>query len=422
VRILFVLPYVPTRIRTRPYHLIRELAARHEVSVLAIGSPRDLDDASSLRQLCRRFEVVELRWPEALRNCVQAGLRGESLQAAICRSPRLRNRLYALLAAEPVDVVHVEHLRASHVRAAIPSHLPTVFDSVDCISLLLKRTLRASHSLKQRAIARFEYGPTRRFEARIIRTFDRVAVTAADDRRALARLSPEVDASVIPNGVDLAYFRPTSGERDPATLVFSGKMSYHANATAALFLARHVFPLVRAAHPEARLRILGSGPPPEVQALARDPAISVTGYVDDLREPLGRASIAVCSVSVKVGMQNKILEAMAMGLPVVSTRLGAEGLLARPEHDILIGDSPTELAGQITRLLGDADLRQRFGLAGRRYVETQHRWGASAERFEDLYGEAINRRRASPGRTLSSCVDPGVVERPSPSVRCDVTR
>jgi glycosyltransferase involved in cell wall biosynthesis len=178
-------------------------------------------------------------------------------------------------------------------------------------------------------------------------------------------------------------------------------MSYHANATAALFLARTVFPLVRAAHPEARLRILGSGPPPEVRALARDPAISVTGYVDDLREPLGRAAIAVCSVSVEVGMQNKILEAMAMALPVVSTRLGAEGLLARPEHEILIGDSPSELAGQISRLLKDADLRRNLGLAGRRYVETQHRWGASAERFEELYGEAINQRRGWSARTLS---------------------
>jgi sugar transferase (PEP-CTERM/EpsH1 system associated) len=401
VRILFVLPYVPTRIRTRPYHLIRELAARHEVSVLAVGSARDLDDASAIGRLCRRFEMVELRLTEAVRSCVRAGLRGESLQAAVCRSPRLRRRLDSLLAADRFDVVHVEHFRAAHLRAAIPSQLPTVFDSVDCISLLLKRTLRASHSPRRRAIARLEYGPTRRFEARIIRAFDRVAVTAADDRRALLRLAPEIDVSVIPNGVDVEYFSPTPQERDPTTLVFSGKMSYHANATAALFLARDVFPLVRAAHPDARLRILGSGPPPEVRALARDPAISVTGYVDDLRESLGQASIAVCSVSVKVGMQNKILEAMAMGLPVVSTRLGAEGLRARPEHELFIGDSPTELAGQISRLLRDADLRHAFGLAGRRYVETEHQWSASAERFEDLYAEAIDRRRGSSGRTRS---------------------
>jgi sugar transferase (PEP-CTERM/EpsH1 system associated) len=393
VRILFVLPYVPSRIRTRPFHLIRELAARHEVSVLAVGSPQDLDEAEAVRRLCRRFDVVPLRLPEVVQSCVRAGLHGESLQAAVCRSPRLQQRLNELLAAEQFDVVHVEHFRAAHVRAAIPSYLPTVFDSVDCISLLLKRTIDASHSLRQRAIARFEYGPTRRFEARIIRAFDRVAVTAAEDRRALKRLSPEVEVAVIPNGVDLEYFRPRPAVREPATLVFSGKMSYHANVTAALFLARQVFPLVRAAHPEARLRILGSSPPPEVRALASDPSISVTGYVDDLRELLGRSSIAVCSVRVKVGMQNKILEAMAMELPVVSTRLGVEGLLARPEQDILVGDSPTELAGQISRLLDDADLRRNLGLAGRRYVETQHRWGVSAARFEDLYDEAISQRR-----------------------------
>ena len=100
MRILFILPYVPSRIRTRPYHLIRELAARHEVSVLAVGSRQDLDEAEAIRRLCKRFEVVPLRLPEALQSCVWAGLRGEPLQAAVCRSPRLRQRLDALLAAE----------------------------------------------------------------------------------------------------------------------------------------------------------------------------------------------------------------------------------------------------------------------------------------------------------------------------------
>jgi glycosyltransferase involved in cell wall biosynthesis len=369
------------------------------VSVLAVGSRGDLEAAGAIRALCRRFEVVPLRLPEAAWSCVRAGLRGEPLQAAVCLSPDLQERLGALVAVEQFDVVHVEHLRAAHLGAAIPDHLPTVFDSVDCISLLLKRTLTLSHSLRQRAIARLEYAATRRFEARIVRRFDRVAVTAADDRRALARLAPAVDVAVVPNGVDLEYFRPSPAAREPATLVFSGKMSYHANATAALFLARQVFPLVRAAHPEAQLRILGSGPPPEVQALSQSPGISVTGYVEDLRDLLGRATIAVCSVRVKVGMQNKILEAMAMELPVVSTRIGAEGLLTRPEHEILVGESPADLAGQISRLLTDAELRRKLGTAGRRYVETHHRWGASAARFEALYGEAIDHRRGRSGLT-----------------------
>lgn len=402
MRILFVLPYAPSRIRTRPYHLIRELAGRHDVSVLAVGSGRDLDDARDIRTLCRRFEVVPLRLPEAAWRCLRAGLRRESLQAAVCQSSGLTSRLAALIAAQQFDVVHVEHLRAAHLSTAIPSHLPTVFDSVDCISLLLKRTLSRSHSPRQRAISWLEYGPTRRFEARVIRRFDRVAVTAADDSRALKRLAPDVDVAVVPNGVDLDYFQPSTAAHDPATLVFSGKMSYHANATAALFLAREVFPLVRATHPEARLRILGSGPPPEVRALERTPGISVTGYVDDLRGPLGSATVAVCSVSVKVGMQNKILEAMAMKLPVVSTRIGAEGLRARPDHEILVGDSASDLAGQISRLLDDAELRQRLSVAGRRYVEAYHRWDASAARFEDLYGEAIDRHPRQPGQRPAS--------------------
>jgi glycosyltransferase involved in cell wall biosynthesis len=291
--------------------------------------------------------------------------------------------------------VHVEHIRAASVRAAIPAHVPTLYDAVDCISLLWERAFRSSRSLATRAMAALELQRTRHYEAAILPRFDRVAVTSAVDARALQSLAPTAELTVVPNGVDLDHFSPLSGEREPATLVFSGKMSYHANVTAVQHFVQEIFPLVRRLRPEVRLRIAGSSPTRAVRDLARDPAVTVTGYLPDLRDAIGRATVAICPMTVKVGVQNKLLEAMAMSVPVVATSLGLEGLAAQPERDLLVADRPDDFAGRVCQLLDDADLRHRLGEAGRRYVETYHRWDAAAETLEQLYVSAINRHRGS---------------------------
>ncbi len=392
MRILFVLPYVPSLIRVRPYNLIRELARRHEIHVLATTTRRELQYAEHLRAFCRFVDVVPLRLGASARSCFAAALNGEPLQAAVCRMPELQRRLGDILVEDDFDLVHVEHLRAAHLRARIPDRLPTLFDSVDCLSLLLERTRRSSLSLRQRVLAMLELRRTRAYEASLLSRFDRIIVTSPEDAQALQALAPSVEVKVVPNGVDLGYFRPAGGARETATIVFSGKMSYHANATAALYFAREILPLIRGLRPDVRLRIVGSNPPGSVRALSRDPDISVTGYLPDIREGLRSATLAVCPVTVKVGIQNKILEAMAMGIPVVSTRQGVEGLSAEPGGDVIVADGPAEFAGQVCRLLADPALRERVGRAGRRYVEIHHRWDAAARKLETLYVEAIERR------------------------------
>lgn len=401
MRILFVLPYVPSLIRVRPYNFIRQLAQRHEVTVLATDSSRCLADAEQLRSYCRDVQVVPLRLPEALRSCVVGALRGDPLQAAFCRSPQLEHTLVELLSAERFDLVHVEHLRAAHLGALLPAALPKVYDAVDCISLLLERTLASSHSWRQRLLAAVELQRCRAYESRTLRLFDGVAVTSPEDQSALeslpfsvprgplAPLVPPARVDVIPNGVDLNYFHPLVGTRELATLVFSGKMSYHANVTALLHFYREIFPSIRRRHTDVRLWVIGSKPPTVVKGLARDPAVSVTGFLPDIRPALGRATVALCPVTVKVGIQNKLLEAMAMGLPVVSTSEGVQGLSVQPGRDLLVASNPEEFADHVCRLLSDPDLRKQIGQAGRGYVENYHRWEDAAAKLEGLYAEAI---------------------------------
>jgi glycosyltransferase involved in cell wall biosynthesis len=198
----------------------------------------------------------------------------------------------------------------------------------------------------------------------------------------------------VPNGVDLEYFRPLDRPPDPNTIVFSGKMSYHANVTAALYFVQHIFPLIRASKPAARLRIVGSNPPHAIQALPADPNIEVTGHVADLRQYVGSANVAVCPVTVKVGIQNKLLEAMAMGVPIVSTELGMEGLSTTAGQELLVGRHPAEFAAHVVQLFDDSSLARRMGAAGRHYVERHHRWAGAAEAFEREYAAAIGQWRA----------------------------
>jgi glycosyltransferase involved in cell wall biosynthesis len=257
------------------------------------------------------------------------------------------------------------------------------------MSLVLERTLRSSHSLKQRLVARVELARTRRYEAALGHRFDRMVVTSPDDAGALQALAPTANLRVIPNGVDLEHFRPLDGPREPATLVFSGKMSYHANVTAVRYFVDAILPLIRRTHPSVRVRIIGSNPPKTITALASDPAITVTGYVADVPSALAGATLAICPVTVKVGIQNKVLEAMAMGIPVVSTEAGAAGLAATPGRDLLVADTPASFAEQVGRMLDDSVARDALARAGRSYVEAEHRWEVAARRLETLYVESV---------------------------------
>lgn len=407
MRILFALPYVPSLIRVRPYNLIRQLAQDHEVTVIAIGAEEEMADANALKELRCTVVVVPFRWSEAVSNCLRAAVRREPLQAAVCRSRYLEQAFCSLLANRPFDIVHVEHLRAAHLRALIPDGFPTLFDSVDCISLLLERTLQSSHSLRQRIVAAIELGRTRAYEARLLSSFDTVVVTSPEDGAALRSLERLARVAVVPNGVDLEYFRPMAAPGEPDTIVLSGKMSYHANVTAALHFVRDIFPLIRKVRPGARLRIVGSNPPKSVQALTRDPAISVVGYLPDIRAAVGTAMVAVCPVIVKVGIQNKVLEAMAMSVPVVCTRQGHAGLLAKPGQDLLVANNSAEFAEHVCRLLADPGLRQRLGRAGREYVEAHHRWAVAAQSVETLYRQAIQGRARPRLSGPQQALDPG---------------
>jgi glycosyltransferase involved in cell wall biosynthesis len=274
---------------------------------------------------------------------------------------------------------------------------------VDCISYLFEQASGQSRSSFGKMVTRLDLNRTRRYEGQLPSRVDHVLITSQVDRQAMLDLSPDKKAaapiSVLPNGVDWEYFRQDSGvEHEPATLVLSGKMSYHANVTMALYLINEIMPLVWAKRADTRVTIVGKDPPSAIRATANDPRVTVTGTVVDMRPYLQKASVAVVPLLYGAGLQNKILEAMACGTSVVATPQAVQALDVVPDRDILLGASPVELARQILRLIEDPDYQLQVGQAGRRYIEENHQWAKVVRTLEGVYHEVVNARRERRGQ------------------------
>jgi glycosyltransferase involved in cell wall biosynthesis len=295
-----------------------------------------------------------------------------------------------------------------------------IWDCVDCISHLFSQACEKSRSLKGRWMTRLELPRTRPFEGWLTTQFDHTLTTSDIDGEALRKLadqqwavthsrvsqphwSPEI--SVLPNGVDLDYFKPPVEMRDPATLVFAGKISYHANVTAALHLIHEIMPRVWRHRPDVKVVIAGKDPPPSLLRLASSSnthsansrhfppvngeAIRVTGSVPDLRPYLHRATISVAPLLYGAGIQNKVLEAMACATPVIASPRAVAALSVQVGRDLLVAGDAEVFAQEILALLADSSRRSAIGLAGRAYVEAHHDWRQIGSLLESAYRQVI---------------------------------
>ncbi|NTW12881.1 MAG: glycosyltransferase [Anaerolineales bacterium] len=403
MKIAYVVPYVPNLIRTRPYNLICNLAALgHEVTVFTVGhGAQDEKDVESLRSKVWRVIYQEQPLWHSLWNSLLTVPSRRPLQTVYSWNPRLAEQLVSLLSVpDTFDVVHVEHLRGSlygqYVKSKLPN-VPVVWDSVDCISYLFQQASAHSTGGFGKFVTRFELGRTRRMEGKLVGEFDHVLVTSETDKNALLELAPTgsktAPISVLSNGVDLEFFHPNPEiQRDSETLVFSGKMSYHANISMVKFLAAEIMPRVWAKRPQVQLVIVGKDPTAEIRALGADSRITVTGTVDDIRPYLWQATLAVVPLVYGAGIQNKILEAMACGTPVVTTSKTLSSLGITPGKELVVADGADEFSQAVLNLLDDRVLRSKVGNAGCEYVKSHHSWGAKAKQLVGHYEEAKNRQ------------------------------
>jgi glycosyltransferase involved in cell wall biosynthesis len=222
-------------------------------------------------------------------------------------------------------------------------------------------------------------------------------ITSERERAVISAYLPRKPTAAVLNGVDLDHFRPSVAPVDPSTILFTGSIDYRPNTDAVLYFAREIFPRILRAQRRATLMVVGMRPPPEITALA-GPNIVITGAVADVRPYLQRATVVVAPLRMGSGTRLKLLEAMAMGKPVVSTALGAEGLAVEGGTHLLVADDPAAFAAEVVRLLDHPSLAAWMGRNGRDLVEREYGWEAAGERLDEfLTGLCASRRGVGAG-------------------------
>jgi len=365
MKIVFCAPYLPSRVRPRPFNFIRILAEHgHTITLLSVtdGDP----DNDAVRRYCSRVLLFPNSSLSAFARCLTALPGSKPLQAVYCQVPGMARALDQLIQAERPDIVHIEHLRAAAFGFTVKT-MPVVFDAVDALSALWRKR-RWTGSIRQRAVATFETPRVERYERQVLDRFDVCLVSSDRDRDELQAVAPGTRVVTIPNVCDIAELAAVDRSPRPARILFVGRMSYEPNIVAVEEFVFKVLPHLRVSRPGLEFRIVGAAPNRRVQRLAGDPQVSVTGFVPDLRAELSSATISLCNVPVAGGTQNKILESMAAGLPVVANRVTAEPLGVRDREHVLIADPPGAVAQAITELLEDPELAERIALKGQEHV------------------------------------------------------
>ncbi|HXR96769.1 MAG TPA: glycosyltransferase family 4 protein [Terriglobales bacterium] len=389
-------PYLPSRDGFRIYgaNLIRTLAARHEIELISIVNGESACELAWADGYCARVYGIAPpppSLPGKLVNLVSLYARGRPLTG--------RHELNAALrrgaAERRWDVLHVEGRTAGGMVDG-PALAPSVLSLHDAESL---RATEMRHCPLTR-MERIDYALTRRWGPRYDRMvyprFDCNTVVSGRDAEFLRDLVPRARFEVIPHGIDADYFQPLPGPKNPYEIVFHGHLGYPPNVQAASDFARDVLPLIRRQVPRVRLHLVGANPREEVLHLAADPAVRISANLPDLRAAVSLAAVYVCPVRYGTGLKNKLLEAMAMRMPVVAYHPGStSGIECVLGKHLLGASEPEDFARQVVTLLAEPARAENLAAAARNLILERYSWESRARTYEALYKSVIARHAAA---------------------------
>lgn len=404
MKILYVIPtfqHPKVRGSDRHYHFLRELAPRHQITLLSLQRveqiPSDaLAEVRSWVQDIHTFPVESCPTNgvgKLLQRIPVAG-RTVAQQWAVRQSVlKMKQTFQRLVRAGEYDLV-LFHGKDCYSVIDGCTQLPVVIDFCDATSLRI-RTKMEHVSQTQAALLGLRHRQVRQVEKKMVRATPHLAFISQRDRAAIMgphRMGPNSDAHVIPNGIDLEYWTRRSHNPEPNTLIFTGVMDYSPNEDAAIHLIDNVMPPLRQRVPNVRVYIAGRNPTPALQERARhNTDVIVTGFVEDMRDYLERATLFVAPLRYASGMQNKLQEAFAMQLPVVTTSVAANGLRVeeRQHLPLYVADTAHDFAQHVADLLARPDERARLAREGRHYAQRHFSWQRSAAQLEELCMSAI---------------------------------
>lgn len=377
------IPYPPNKgDKIRSYHLLRHVARDFRVFLGAfVDDPADRGGVGVLRELCDEVFLRNLSPRRAKLRSLTGLLNGQPLSLPYYRDTAMQRWVDHVLDEQGIDRVLVfSGAMAQYVMADRHRGLTRVVDFVDVDSDKW-RQYAGQHAWPLSWLYRREARRLLCFERRVAGASDASLFVSPAEAALFRELAPRQAERVghAANGVDLAFFDPNvvldnPYDPDELPIVFTGAMDYWPNVDAVQWFAREVLPAVRARHPHARFHIVGGGAGAAVTALAAEPGVQLAGRVPDVRPWLRHAAVVVAPLRVARGVQNKVLEGLAMARPTVVTPAALEGLSATTEQDLLVGEDGTALAAAVNRVLSDPAAAAALGERGRALVEREYRW------------------------------------------------
>lgn len=383
-------------------HLLEFLYQRgHKVDFLTLepaGFEMRPEHKAWIESRTRRFEVFKTGKIAGLMKAGLGVLKGWPVQIGFMGSQSQKSRAVELASAESYDLAYAYYIRSSEVLHAVHDQVGASFLALQLSQTLnTQRLSQTARTWLERLFYRFESSRLAAYEARIWQKADRCVLIGPKDVDAVkevcrAQDQPEIDNFVFgPHGVDTDQFAPADPAlSEPETVVMSGVMRYAPNVEAAVWFARQVWPHILKERPNAKFYVVGRDPLPAVQALGEINGVTVTGTVDEPAEWIAKATVSAAPIRAAAGLQNKLLEAMAMAKPVVATSVANEGIGAMPGRDLILADQPAEMALAILQLMNDSGRREELGRNARQFIEDMWTWAGPFLQLEKAFFEALN--------------------------------
>jgi sugar transferase (PEP-CTERM/EpsH1 system associated) len=390
------LPYPPdSGGRVGIYNILKHLARRHTMTLVSFVTEETEGYVSELSGFCDRIITVRRRAGKDRMRLLTNLFSTAPYTIAKFHSGEMRRRLRETMVSLRVDLAHIDHLHMAQYVDALPADMPVVLREHNVESRIMSRFAEQTANPFIRGYARIQSQRLFRYESVMLSRFDRCVAVTDTDREALSRMAPSARIEVTPAGVDTELFHPDAVDvrREPMRLVTTGDYGWRPTADGLTCFVRDIYPLIRQAIPEVTLSVVGRNPPDWIRRIASEQGIDVRGRVEDVRVEILRGSVFVTPTRIGSGIRLKILEAMALHRPVVSTTVGCEGIEAVNGDHLLVADDPASFADAVIRLLKDRALERRLVERAATLIQSRYAWNALADQLSAIYEEALHERR-----------------------------
>ena len=393
MKLLYITPVIPSpAYGRRPYNFLQFLAPRHKIKVLALASA---DDDNERKEILEGWgvevEIVPHNKIEAGFHCLFASITRKPLRVHYCDTHKMKKTVEKTIKEFQPDLIHCDRMRMGQYTLPY-KNIPKVVDFTDALILFLERSKNYRKGLVSRLIDVHERLTIPSYEKYLIKNIDMGLIISDLDRDYIMKYIPEANLKVIPNNVDLDEFHPHSKpEKSAVDCVFTGTMSYFPNQDSFWFLWNDIWPLVRKSLPEMKLHLIGPRTPTEIMELDGKMGLKIHGPMRSVAEVLHKEDIFICPLRVGSGVRNKILEAFACSMTVVSTSLGSEGINIKNEKELIIEDDPKKFADAIIDLTKNTTKREQIGTEARSFVENNYS-SKILEELEECYIKLTNNK------------------------------